>query len=185
ACGAPWVTAAPAGLVRPRGGHAADGWEALRRSAHGRWLGLVHPALLLRLPYGEEGEPCDALPSFEELEPGLDPSGAADALLWGSPALVPALVLGAAFAAGGWGMRPADHVEVDRLPLYLHRVGGSVTAVPPNRRSLDEDDVERLLEAGVMPVVSRRDGDAVRLASLQCVASPPAALAGRWRASSL
>ncbi|MHB1223657.1 MAG: type VI secretion system contractile sheath domain-containing protein, partial [Gemmatimonadaceae bacterium] len=49
ACGAPWIAAAPAGLVRPRGGHAADGWEALRRSAHGRWLGLVHPALLLRL----------------------------------------------------------------------------------------------------------------------------------------
>lgn len=183
ACGAPWVTAAPAALLRrPPASRAADGWEALRRSAQGRWLGLVHPALLLRLPYGEEGESCDALPTFEELEPGLDAAGATDALLWGSPALVPALVLGAAFAADGWSMRPADHVEVDRLPLYLHHAGGSVTAVPPSGHSLDDDEVQSLLEAGVMPLVARRDGDAVRLASLQCVSDPPAALAGRWRA---
>ncbi len=182
ASGAPWVTAAPQALVRRVAGQPLPaGWDALRRSSHGRWLGLAFPSLLLRLPYGREGDECVELPGFEELEPGMDPSTAAEKLCWGSPAVVPALVLCAAFASGGWAMRPADHVQVDRLPLYLHRAAGSVTAIPPTGRLLDDDEVMNLLDAGVMPLVATRDGDAARLASLQSVSEPPEALFGRWR----
>ncbi len=183
ALGAPWVTAAPTAIARPEAGQSPPaGWETLRRSPQGRWLGLAFPSLLLRLPYGKEGDECDALPGFEELEPGRELSSRMEELCWGSPALVPALVLSAAFTSGGWAMRPADHVQVDRLPLYLHRAAGSVVAVPPTRRLLDDDEIMRLLAAGVMPLVATREGDAARLASLQSVAEPSTTLSGRWRA---
>ncbi|HEX6631411.1 MAG TPA: type VI secretion system contractile sheath large subunit, partial [Gemmatimonadaceae bacterium] len=177
AAGAPWLSAAEGVEDDAR----LDGpeWRTLRASPVARWLGLAWPALLLRLPYGEEGEPVDALP-FEEIDPSLGHAEAAARMPWGNAALVPALVLAAAFAADGWQMRPGDHLDVERLPLHLHRAAGEVAAVPPGGRLLGERDALRLLDAGVMPILSRRDGDAVRLARLQSVAEPLAALAGRW-----
>ena len=198
ACGAPWLGAAPRTLVLTLDADDADDatvpavagaeataqlWTAVRRAPYARWLGLAHPAVLLRLPYGADGEPVDA-PGFEEMEPGLDAPAARARLLWGDAALVPALVLGAAFAADGWQLRPGAHLEVERLPLHLHRHAGGVDAVPPNGRLLGERDAVRLLEAGVMPLLARREGDSVRLARLQSVAEPVAALAGRWAAAS-
>lgn len=71
ACGAPWVTAAPRAIaLRQAGQPLPTGWDSLRRSPHGRWLGLAFPSVLLRLPYGREADECDGLPAFEELEPG-------------------------------------------------------------------------------------------------------------------
>ena len=208
ACGAPWLGAAPRALLpaldadetddadeakdadeatnltmAAGAGATAQLWTAVRRAPYARWLGLAHPAVLLRLPYGADGEPVDA-PGFEEMEPGLDAPAARARLLWGDAALVPALVLGAAFAADGWQLRPGAHLEVERLPLHLHRHAGGVDAVPPNGRLLGERDAVRLLEAGVMPLLARREGDSVRLARLQSVAEPVAALAGRWAAAS-
>jgi type VI secretion system protein ImpC len=207
ACGAPWLGAAPRALLpaldadetddadeakdadeatnltmAAGAGATAQLWTAVRRAPYARWLGLAHPAVLLRLPYGADGEPVDAL-DFEELEPGLDAPAARARLLWGDAALVPALVLGAAFAADGWQLRPGAHLEVDRLPLHLLRHAGGVEAVPPNGQPLGERDALRLLEAGVMPLLARREGDSVRLARLQSVAEPVAALAGRWTAA--
>ncbi|HEU4628445.1 MAG TPA: type VI secretion system contractile sheath large subunit [Gemmatimonadaceae bacterium] len=197
AAGAPWLSAAAASVAVAAGvedgedredredredardveGMAA--WRALRASPQARWLGLAWPALLLRLPYGEDGEPTDAVP-FEELEAELPYAPAAARLLWGNAALVPALALTAAFAADGWEMRQGAHLDVERLPLHLHRGEGAVTAVPPGGRLLGEHDALRLLDAGIMPVLSHRDGDVVRLGRLQSVAEPPAVLAGRW-----
>jgi type VI secretion system protein ImpC len=203
ACGAPWLGTAAAALARgaPPEPHDAAGppaehhpaaaggttsaptWAAVRRAPHARWLGLAFPALLLRLPYGADGELTET-PDFEELEPGLDTDAATERLLWGDAALVPALVLGAAFAADGWRLRPGAHLEVGRLPLHLHRGTGGVEAVPPTGGLLTDRDVERLLDRGVMPLVARPQQDAVRLARLQSVAEPAAALAGRWATAS-
>ena len=189
ACGAPWLGAAPRTLVptldaddaddaddatAPAGAGAeatAQLWTAVRRAPYARWLGLAHPAVLLRLPYGADGEPVDA-PGFEEMEPGLD---------------APARAHRAAAASRRRRrrqLRPGAHLEVERLPLHLHRHAGGVDAVPPNGRLLGERDAVRLLEAGVMPLLARREGDSVRLARLQSVAEPVAALAGRWAAAS-
>ncbi len=45
---------------------------------------------------------------------------------------------------------------------------------------LTEDAVERMLEEGLIPLVSFKNRDLVRLARFQSIADPPRALAGRW-----
>ena len=183
---APWVSAADPRLVGcPDITHLASPeawrqeatpeWSALRRRADARWLGLVTPRFLLRLPYGEGGERCETL-AFEELP---DPVNHED-LLWGNGAMAGAVLLAQAFEAAGWDLTPGNPPELDGLPLYVRRHDGEAVATPCAETLLTEAAVERLLEAGVMPLVCRRDGDSVRVIRFQSVADPLAPLAGPW-----
>lgn len=184
--GAPFLAAAApeligcpsfAALPEPAGWAEPDAaWQALRREPAARWLGLAAPRLLLRLPYGEDAEPCESF-RFEEL-PGPPRH---DDYLWGSPAFACALLLAQSFAAAGWAMRPGMLREIERLPLHLARdADGDTRAQPCAETLLTERAAQRILDAGVMPLASRKEQDAVHLVRFQSVASPPAALAGPW-----
>jgi type VI secretion system protein ImpC len=148
-------------------------WKALRRSADARYVGLAAPRFLLRLPYGDpDGEPCD-VPRFQELSAPT----AHEEYLWGNSAVLGALLYGEAFASDGWSLRP--RLDVPGLPFHLVRADGEVTAKPCAEAVLSMRAVDRILERGVMPVQSMKDGDAVRLARMQSIAEPLAALALR------
>jgi type VI secretion system protein ImpC len=181
AAGAPFLAAADARLIgSPSFGSAADPhdwddtrlpeWDAFRRSPEASYVGLAAPRFLLRLPYGgPDGEPCD-VPAFQELS-GDDVH---EQYLWGSSAVLAALLHGEAFAADGWALRPG--LDVLGLPLHLVRADGQVTAKPCAEATLTARAVDRMLERGVMPVQSLKDGDAVRFARMQSIAEPLAAL---------
>jgi type VI secretion system protein ImpC len=186
AAGASWVASAHPRLVGcPSFGSAPDpddwtreelpAWDALRRSPGARYVGLAAPRFLLRLPYGRDGEPTE-LPGFEELSGG----DAHEDYLWGNGAVLCALLYGEAFARDGWALRP--RLDVGGLPLHLIRADGDVTAKPCAEAALSDRAVARMLERGVMPVRSLKDGDAVRVARMQSIAEPLASLAGRWDA---
>jgi type VI secretion system protein ImpC len=184
AAGAPFIASADSRLVgSPSFGAAPDPddwsdaatpeWDALRRSADAPYVGLAAPRFLLRLPYGgADGAPCD-VPGFVE----LSSASAHDEYLWGSSAVLVALLQGEAFASEGWALRP--RLDVPGLPLYLIRSAGEVTAKPCAEAVLSERAVNRILDRGVIAVQSLKDGDAVRLARLQSIAEPLAALAHR------
>lgn len=184
AAGAPFIASADPRLLGSASfGSAADPddwadvespeWDALRRSPDARYVGLAAPRFLLRLPYGGvDGEPCD-VPAFQELSGG----DVHEQYLWGSSAVLAALLYGEAFSSDGWALRP--RLDVRGLPLHLVRADGDVTAKPCAEALLTARAVDRMLEQGVMPVQSMKDGDAVRIARLQSVADPLAALAIR------
>ena len=185
AAGAPFVSRAaselagtPAlrGLPDPRDWTRPDdiAWEALRRSAEGRWIGLILPRFLLRLPYGAEGEAADVA-----LEEASTPPDHED-FLWGNPALLSAILLGEAFSRDGWAMRPERALEVDRLPLYVGEAGGQAFSQPSAEALLTDDAVERLMDLGFMPLAPFRDQDRARLGRFQSIALPLATLSGPW-----
>ncbi|MGB7588645.1 MAG: type VI secretion system contractile sheath large subunit, partial [Solirubrobacterales bacterium] len=189
--GAPWISAAHPWLVGCSGAtqlanpeswrpEVAEEWSALRGRAEARWLGLIMPRFLGRLPYGAGGERCE-LPAFEELRDPVDH----EHLLWTNGAMAGAVLLAQAFAAAGWDLRPGIPADLDGLPLYVRHDRGEAVATPCGETLLTETAVERLLEAGVMPLVCRRDGDTVRLMRFQSVADPLAPLAGRWAGGSV
>jgi type VI secretion system protein ImpC len=152
---------------------ATPEWDALRRSADARYVGVAAPRFLLRLPYGgADGEPCD-VPGFQELSAPT----AHDEYLWGNSAVLSALLYGEAFASDGWSLRP--RLDIAGLPFHLVRADGEVTAKPCAETVLSARAVDRMLERGVMAVQSMKDGDAVRLARMHSIANPPAALALR------
>ena len=161
-----------------RSAESAEGeraWRDLRAAPVARWIGLVMPRFLLRLPYGERTTALESF-GFEEM-PGEPVHGE---YLWGSPAFLCAELLARAFAEDGWGMRPGSHTVIDGLPLHVYDTAHGKELKPCGEVLLSETDIEWILEQGYMALDSVRGLDAVRLARFQSIAEPAARLAGRW-----
>ncbi len=187
--GAPWISAAHPKVAGCESFHAspdpadwatesAPAWTALRALPLASWLGLAAPRFLLRLPYGEETEPCDSFPFEEMVGPPEHES-----YLWGNPAFACALLLATSFAAAGWDLQPGMHADIAGLPLHLFQHEGDTECKPCAEVLLTERAAARLLERGVMPLASVKGSDAVKLVRFQSVASPSAPLAGPWGGS--
>ena len=158
----------------PLAADAAERWMALRESEVAPWIGLVLPRMLLRLPYGKSSDPIGSFP-FEELAPRRHES-----YLWGSGALACALLIGRAFAVSGWDMEPGDELEVEDLPAHVYDEAGERCLQPCAEAALVDRAAEAILGAGLMPLISRKDRNAVRLMRFQSIADPAQALSGPW-----
>ncbi|MGH9378150.1 MAG: type VI secretion system contractile sheath domain-containing protein [Terriglobia bacterium] len=156
-------------------------WSALRSLAEASYLGLALPRFLLRLPYGKETDAAAQF-DFEEMADFKQALGGAERedYLWGNPAFLCVCLLAESFAQSQWSMRLEDELEVDGLPLHVYQENGESTAKPCAETLMTEDAAMRILEAGLMPVASLKNTDAVRLVRFQSVASPLKALSGRW-----
>jgi len=153
---------------------AAQRWRRLRESAVARWIGLALPRLLLRLPYGRRSDPVDGFP-FEEMA-GDDHA----AYLWGNPAFGCARLIADAFQESGWSMEPGDRLDLEDLPAHTFDDDGERRLKPCAEVCLGERAADALLARGIMPLMSYRNRNAVRLARFQSLADPPAPLAGPW-----
>jgi type VI secretion system protein ImpC len=172
--GAPFLAEAdPAGDVDSP--EAVRRWNSLRHSPAASWLGLALPRFLLRLPYGRETEPVESFP-FEEMPGTPDHQD----YLWANPAFACVYLLGQAFSSDGWNLRPGVNEEIRGLPLHVYEVGGEKRLKPCAELLMTESDAEWILEQGLMPLVSFKNEDAVRLLRFQSIAEPLAPLSGRW-----
>jgi type VI secretion system protein ImpC len=152
-----------------------DAWAALRRLPEAASLGLALPRFLLRLPYGKDTDTVEAFP-FEEL-----PEGAGhEAYLWGNSAFAWAYLMGETFNRQGWQVRPGTLTEVDRLPLHVYTKDGNTEYKPCAEVILSLRAAEKIMDQGVMPLLSVQNRDSARLAGFRSAADPPQPLAGRW-----
>jgi type VI secretion system protein ImpC len=129
-------------------------------------LSLALPRFLLRLPYGKKTDPCE-LVRFEEMP---EETREHESYLWGSPALLGALAIGESVAAGE---PAATQAIVDGLPLHVTTIDGEPTATPAAEALLSQRAIAHLVDRGLTPLATSRDGDAIRLPRLQSVANPP------------
>jgi type VI secretion system protein ImpC len=150
-------------------------FQTLRQSADARWIGLAMPRFLLRLPYGGKTDATEKF-AFEEMP---DPPEH-ERYLWGHPAIACAYLLGEAFTRSGWDMRPGEVNQIEGLPAHVYRKDGEAELKPCAEVLLTESAAEILLEQGLMPLLSMKGSDCVRLGRFQSIAEPPAPLAGRW-----
>ncbi len=188
--GAPFVAAANETLLgctslaatpdpddwQPLSGEEKAAWAALRSLPTARFLGLVLPRFLLRLPYGEQTDPIDSF-SFEEM---VEPPQHGH-YLWGNPALAVALVLGSSFSRNGWRLFDEPVLAIDGLPLHVFRYEGEATVLPCAEALLTERAADAILDQGFMLLLSFRDQDTIRLARFQSLADPLTRLSGPWR----
>lgn len=156
-------------------GEGAEAWAALRKLPESRYVGLALPRLLLRLPYGKETNAVEAF-DFEE----LSSPPAHEEYLWGSPALALALLLGEAFLEDGWGLRPGSAQEISGLPFALVEEDGEKHAVPCAEALFTVRAMNAVTEKGLMPLLTMKGTDTVRLATFRSIAEGDAELAGRW-----
>ena len=152
-----------------------DAWNMLRHLPEAEYLGLVTSRLLLRLPYGKNTDPAELF-DFEEM-----PIPVYDQYLWGNPAFACACLIGEAFSVSGWEFRPGMVQDIENLPLHVYKTEGESHVTPCTGTLLTEDAVEAIMDMGLMPLISFKAKDMVRLARFQSVADPSALLAGSWK----
>ena len=153
-------------------------WEELRRLPTARYLGLVLPRFLLRLPYGRDTKPTEEF-SFEELPENVDSRH--DSYQWANPVFAVAYLLAQAFLQSGWDLRPGEIQEIDGLPIHVYEQDGATYIKPCAEVLMTMRAAERIIERGPMPLLTIKETGTVRLGMFQSLALPATRLAGRWR----
>ena len=182
ACGAPFIAAiAPDPLKQPLHEQhplIREAWTALRELPQAAYLGLATPRFLLRLPYGRKTDSIDAF-GFEEFTRQDGLSG----MLWGHPALIPALLLAETFAKGG--LKPGAKTKlgsamtVGDMAYYVYAgPDGDAVALPCTERLYTEKQSVAVSNYGVMPLLSLRGRPELRLGGFASLAGQP--IAGFW-----
>lgn len=152
---------------------ALAGWNTLRRSEAAQWIGLVAPRVLLRSPYGRRSDPVASF-TFEEFTGPPEH----EHLLWGAGSLAAALLIGRAYMARGWAMEAGDEREIGDLPAYSFERDGELQLQACAEDYLGEQAGQALLGAGLMPLMSHKQRNAVTVMRFQSIAEPTAPLAG-------
>jgi len=160
---------------QPLDGDAAKLWQQFRRQPAARYVSLIAPRFLLRLPYGKKTDKAESF-AFEE----MPQTRRHEDYLWGSPSILGGLLLGTGFTEAGWGLRAEASLELDGLPLHVFERDGDRELQPCGEAWLTERSAKALAANGLTPLLSVRDRDAVLLAGLRSVADPSGPLAGAW-----
>jgi type VI secretion system protein ImpC len=79
-------------------------------------------------------------------------------------------------------MTPGDRQELLDLPCHSHIDAGARGLTPCGEELLSQRMAEAILAHGLMPTLSFKNRNAVRIARFQSLAGPPAPLVGPWSA---
>jgi type VI secretion system protein ImpC len=105
-----------------------------------------------------------------------------DRYLWANPSFACAYLLAETFRRDGWDFMPGSIQDIDKLPLHVSAEQDESRIKPCAEVVLTEVAVEAILERGLMPLLSYKNRDYVRLARFQSIADPLTGLNGRWTA---
>jgi len=130
-------------------------WQELRSIPESNYIGLALPRIMLRPPYGPS---TSAIESFEYNEMPGQPVH--EDYLWGNPALACLAVL----------VRDGA-LDIEGVPTHSWQDEGEWKMTPGAERYLTDDQVEALIDVGLMPIVSFRDSDRVRLTGFRAINS--------------
>ena len=150
---------------------ALEGWRALRHSEAAPWIALAAPRILLRAPYGGRSDPIESFTFEEFVGPPVH-----DEFLWGYSSIGLAMLIGRGFTERGWDMQLGEEREIDDLPAYTFTRNGEREMQACGERFLSEGEMRQLASAGLIPIGSRRDRNAVVAVQFQSIAEPSAPL---------
>jgi pilus assembly protein FimV len=129
---------------------------------------------LLRRPYGAKSEPIYEF-DFEEFTETEGLSG----MLWANPVALVVILLARSFRKTGPSLGLGQVMSLGEMPYHFvkDRYGDQV-ALPCTERNLTQVRTQAAIARGLMPVVSVKGRDEVRLASFQSLAG--STVLGRW-----
>ena len=153
----------------------SQAWDALRKIPEAAYLGLALPRFLLRLPYGGDTVPLESF-SFEE----MPEQPVHEQYLWGNPSFACAYLLAQSFVREGWSFQQGQVMDIEGMPLHVYKEQGESVVKPCAEVVLTEKAAEKILDKGLLLLLSYRNQDVIRLARFQSLADPPANLAGKW-----
>jgi type VI secretion system protein ImpC len=146
----------------------------LRRRPEAACLGLALPRFLLRQPYGKGSDPIQGFP-FEEIGSPEDH----ESYLWANPSMLIAELLIQRFKEDGWALAPETGGDVPDIPVHHYKAGGESLVKPGAEAWLGERAATRLRQHGLIPVLSIKNRDAVRVTGIASIGDPAQPLALR------
>ena len=144
-------------------------WNSFRESEDSRYVALTLPRFLLRLPYGQDTQPCKLF-NFKE----STGNGDAD-FCWGNTAFAFASRLTDSFAKYRWCANiigPQSGGAVEDLPLYQYEENGEVKNKIPTQVLISERRVYELAEEGFIALTMRKGADNATFFSANSVQKP-------------
>jgi type VI secretion system protein ImpC len=156
-------------------------WESVRSIPSAAYVGFGLPRFILRLPYGKKTEPTEEF-DFEEMPDSehlaIDREDRHESYLWANPAFAIAFLLARGFSREGWEFRPSDDLEIEGLPMHVYEHDGDTEIKPCAEILLTLRAAEQIIDRGLMPLISMKGSDTVRLGMFQSIAGSQ--LAGPW-----
>ncbi len=144
-------------------------YNAFRETEDARYVGLLLPRFLLRLPYGATTVPVRAF-NFEE-----DVIGNHESYLWGSPVFAFSTRIAEAFARHRWCINiigPNSGGTVDKLVLHEYEAMGEIQTKIPTEIMLTERREYEIAEEGFIGFTYRKDSDNACFFSANSVQKP-------------
>lgn len=131
-------------------------WKEFRKSPDSRYVALVAPHILMRLPYGPDSSPVNAFNFREDV-------GTHNKYLWGNAAYGLALRLTTAFAQHGWHMAICGLEgggQVQGLPVHTFKTdAGTIAMKCPTEVVVTERRAGELIRLGFIPLVVYENTD--------------------------
>jgi len=146
-------------------------WRSLRESEDARYLGLVMPRFLSRLPYGIRTNPVDNF-NFEEQCDGADHSN----YTWSNAAYAMAANINRSFKQYGWctsirGVESGGAVE--NLPAHTFPGDdGGIDLKCPTEIAISDRREAELAKNGFIPLVHRKNSDFAAFIGAQSLQKP-------------
>lgn len=146
-------------------------WQSFRNSEDSRYVSLVLPHILMRLPYGQDNVPVESF-NYEEGVDGTDHSK----YLWGNAAYALGTRLTDAFAKYHWtaairGVEGGGLVE--GLPVHTFRTDeGDVALKCPTEIAITDRREKEMADLGFIPLVHCKGTDYAAFFSTQTANKP-------------
>lgn len=150
-------------------------WGLLRGIPESRYLGLTLSRFLARLPYGRDTEPTESI-AFEEFTATISQ----DDYLWSNGCFGVAQLLGQTYREFGWAFGDRFIQDIEGLPFHVFKREGETVFQSCAEAQLSQNAAEKLADHGLMPIVSFKNTDRIRLVRFQSVADGVRGLEGRW-----
>src|SRR3954468_11938885 len=144
-------------------------YNSFRETEDARYVGLMLPRFLLRLPFGANTVPVKAF-NYEE-----NVVGNHDAYCWGNATFAFATRLADSFAKYRWCpniIGPQSGGTVENLPLHQYEAMGEIQTKIPTEVMLTERREYELSEEGFIGLTFRKDSDNACLFSANSVQKP-------------
>ena len=132
-------------------------WNAFRQTEDSRYVGLVLPRFLLRLPYGAETSPVKEF-NYEENVKGADH----DKYLWGNASFSFAANMVRSFIDNGWCVQirgPESGGKVEDLPIHFFDVGKGQQMKIPTEILIPETREFEFAQEGFIPLSFYKNRD--------------------------
>ncbi|BCA78400.1 type VI secretion system contractile sheath large subunit [Desulfuromonas sp. AOP6] len=145
-------------------------WKSFRATEDARYIGLLTPRFLLRLPYGQDSTPVRTF-NYEEDVSGLDHRH----YLFGNPVFAFAGNIAQSFAQHGWAVNirgPEAGGKVANLPVHMHDTGKGMQMKMPTEMLISETRELEMANLGFIPLSYYKNSDFACFFSANSVQRP-------------